>query len=110
MVVDEILEGKFHTGDGSLEFSCPRITLSLHADTVCEGAFFVYGPEGAVTEGTVTASDLRMTCVTKRFGGSEDEILYRFDAAGMEAGQEVSGSFCVVSNRGEYRLQPRENP
>ena len=56
MVVDEILEGKFHTGDGSLEFSCPRITLSLHADTVCEGAFFVYGPEGAVTEGTVTAS------------------------------------------------------
>lgn len=104
MVVDEILEGKFHTGDGSLEFSCPRITLSLHADTVCEGAFFVYGPEGAVTEGTVTASDLRMTCVTKRFGGSEDEILYRFDAAGMEAGQEVSGSFCVVSNRGEYEL------
>lgn len=104
MVVDEILEGKFHTGDGTLSFSCPRVTLSLQADTVCEGSFFVYGPEGMVTEGTVTASDLRMTCVTKRFGGSEDEILYRFDAAGMEAGQEVSGSFFIVSNRGEYAL------
>ena len=87
MVVDEILEGKFHTGDGTLSFSCPRVTLSLQADTVCEGSFFVCGPEGMVTEGTVTALDLRMTCVTKRFGGSEDEILYRFDAAGMEAGQ-----------------------
>lgn len=104
MVVDEILEGKFHTGDGSLDFSCPRVTLSLQADTACEGSFFVYGPEGMVTEGTVTSSDLRMTCVTKRFGGSEDEILYRFDAAGMEAGQEVCGSFIVVSNRGEYEL------
>ncbi|MDE6404666.1 MAG: hypothetical protein K2M20_03310 [Lachnospiraceae bacterium] len=104
MVVDEILEGKFHTGDGSLDFSCPRVTLSLQADTACEGSFFVYGPEGVVTEGTVAASDLRMTCVTKRFGGSEDEILYRFDAAGMEAGQEVSGSFSIVSNRGEYEL------
>lgn len=104
MIVDEILEGKFHTDDGSLEFSCPRVTLSLQADTACEGSFFVYGPEGAVTEGTVAASDLRMDCVTKRFGGSEDEILYRFDAAGMEAGQEVSGSFFIVSNRGEYEL------
>lgn len=104
MVVDEILEGKFHTGDGSLDFSCPRVTLSLQADTACEGSFFVYGPEGAVTEGAVAASDLRMTCVTKRFGGSEDEILYRFDAAGMEAGQEVSGFFSIVSNRGEYEL------
>ena len=104
MVVDEILEGKFHTGDGSLDFSCPRVTLSLQADTACEGSFFVYGPEGVVTEGTVSASDLRMTCVTKRFGGSEDEILYRFDAAGMEAGQEISGSFSIVSNRGEYEL------
>lgn len=104
MVVDEILEGKFHIDDGSLDFSCPRVTLSLQADTVCEGSFFVYGPEGAVTGGTVTASDLRMTCVTKRFAGSEDEILYRFDAAGMEAGQEVSGSFFIVSNRGEYEL------
>lgn len=104
MVVDEILEGKFHTGDGSLDFSCKRVTLSLQADMACEGSFFVYGPEGAVTEGTVATSDLRMTCVTKRFGGSEDEILYRFDAAGMEAGQEVSGSFSIVSNRGEYEL------
>ena len=104
MVVDEILEGKFHTGDGSLDFSCPRVTLSLQADTACEGSFFVYGPEGMVTEGTVTSSDLCMTCVTKRFGGSEDEILYRFDAAGMEAGQEISGSFFITSNKGEYEL------
>ncbi len=104
MVVDEILEGKFHVGDGSLEFSCPRVTLSLQADTACEGSFFVYGPEGALTEGEVCASDLRMECVSTRFGGSQDEIFYRFHADGMEAGEEVSGSFHMISNRGEYYL------
>ncbi len=104
MAENGILDGKFHTDDGSLRFSCPRVLLSLQADTACEGSFFVRGPEGAVTEGTVMASDLRMTCVTKRFGGSEDEILYRFDAAGLEAGEEVKGFFSVISNRGEYEL------
>ncbi len=104
MVVDEILDGKFHAGDGSLEFSCPRVTLSLQADAACEGSFFVYGPEGVVTEGEVSASDLRMECVATRFGGSQDEIFYRFHAAGMEAGEEVSGSFHIISNRGEYYL------
>jgi len=104
MVVDEILDGKFHVEDGSLEFSCPRVTLSLQADAACEGSFFVYGPEGVVTEGEVSASDLRMECTSTRFSGSEDEIFYRFHAVGMEAGEEVSGSFHIISNRGEYYL------
>lgn len=104
MIVDEILDGKFHVDDGSLDFSCPRVNLSLQADSACEGSFFVYGPEGRMTEGRVSASDLRMECVTKRFGGSEDEIFYRFDATGMEAGEEVSGLFYIISNRGEYYL------
>ncbi|MCM1414600.1 MAG: DUF5717 family protein, partial [bacterium] len=104
MVVDEILDGKFHVEDGPLTFSCPRVELSLSAGSVCEGSFFVYGPEGLVTEGRVQASDLRMECVTERFGGSEDEIFYRFDAVGMEAGEAVSGSFHLISNRGEYYL------
>lgn len=104
MIVDEILDGKFHADDGTLEFSCPRVTLSLQADTACEGSFFVYGPEGALTEGKVSASDLRMECVSTRFGGSEDEILYRFHADGMEAGEEVTGAFHIISNRGEYYL------
>ncbi len=103
-VIEEILHGKFNFESGSLDFSCPRIELSLHADTACEGFFLVYGPEGQVTEGHVTSSDLRMECVTRTFSGSQDEILYRFDAAGMEAGEEVRGSFHVISNHGEYYL------
>ena len=50
-VIDEILSGNFMFDKGSLDFSCPRIDLSLYADTVEEGSFSISGPEGRVTEG-----------------------------------------------------------
>lgn len=103
-VVEEILNGKFNAGNGSLDFSCPRIELSVYADTVVEDFFVVYGPEGRMTEGHVVSSDLRMECMTQTFGGSQDEIHYRFDAHGMEVGEEVKGAFNVISNQGEYYL------
>ena len=103
-VIEEILNGKFNFDSGSLDFSCPRIELSLHADEIVEDFFTVYGPEGHMTEGYVVSSDLRMECITNGFGGSRDEIHYRFDAHGMEAGEEVRGAFNIISNQGEYYL------
>ena len=103
-VIDEILSGNFMFDKGSLDFSCPRIDLSLYADTVEEGSFSISGPEGRVTEGYVVSSDVRMTCVTHSFSGSQDEILYRFDASGMEEGEEAKGVFHIISNQGEYYL------
>ena len=101
---EEILNGKFNVGNGSLDFSCPRIEISLHADAVAEDFFTVYGPEGQMTEGYVVSSDLRMECMTQSFGGSQDEIHYRFDSHGMEVGEEVKGAFNVISNQGEFYL------
>ena len=101
---EEILNGKFNGGNGSLDFSCPRVDISLHADTVTEDFFTVYGPEGQMTEGYVVSTDLRMECMTQSFGGSQDEIHYRFDSHGMEAGEEVKGAFNVISNQGEFYL------
>lgn len=103
-VIEEILNGKFNFDNGSLDFSCPRVEISLHADETAEGAFTVYGPVGRMTEGYVVSSDLRMECVTQSFSGSQDEIQYRFDAHGMEEGEEVKGAFNIISNQGEYYL------
>lgn len=103
-VVEEILNGKFYYDNGSLDFSCPRIELSLHDDEAVEGSFTVYGPPGRITEGYAVSSDLRMECITKRFGGSQDEIHYRFHAQGLEAGEEIRGAFNLISNHGEYYL------
>ncbi|MBD5476432.1 MAG: hypothetical protein HDR17_10730 [Lachnospiraceae bacterium] len=103
-VIEEILNGKFNFDNASLDFSCPRIEISLHADETAEGSFTVYGPVGRMTEGYAVSSDLRMECVTQSFSGSQDEIHYRFDAHGMEEGEEVKGAFNIISNQGEYYL------
>ena len=102
--VEEILNGKFNVGNGSLDFSCPRIELSLYAGEASGGSFTVYGPEEGLTEGSVLSSDLRMVCLTQSFSGSSNVIEYRFDSQGMEAGDEVKGAFSIISNHGEYYL------
>lgn len=103
-VVHEILEGNFKFDSGSLDFSCPRIELSVLPDQIVEGSFTVYGPEGVVTEGKVVSSDLRMKCLTPAFGGSQDEIFYQADTSEMKAGDEIKGAFHIISNQGEYYI------
>ncbi|MCM1387027.1 MAG: DUF5717 family protein, partial [Bacillus sp. (in: Bacteria)] len=103
-IIREILEGKFRYDNASLNFSCPRIELSMQAGENREGSFVIYGPEGVLTEGYVISTDLRMECLTASFSGSQDEIFYRVDAAGVKAGEEIKGDFHIVSNQGEYNL------
>jgi len=103
-VIQEILNGNFKYTGGALDFSCQRIELSVHAGEIVEGSFTVYGAPGVLTEGTVVSSDLRMTCLTDSFGGSQDEICYRFDASGALSGEEIKGAFHMISNQGEYYL------
>lgn len=100
--VDKILSGEFSVNTHSLDFSCPRIELSVRPNEQYEGSFTVFGPEGQVTEGRVMTNRLRMRCLTEKFYGNEEEIAYCFDASDMEEGECVKGEFSIISNRGEY--------
>lgn len=102
--VDRILAGEFHKDNHFLDFSVPRIELAVHGGEICEGSFFIYGPEGCLTEGSVTSGSLRMKCLTEKFAGSGEEISYQFDASDMEEGETVKGEFCIISNQGEYSI------
>ena len=62
--VDRILAGEFNTDNHFLDFSTPRIELSVHGDESVQGSFFIYGPENCMTEGSVTSSSLGMKCLT----------------------------------------------
>lgn len=100
--VDKILSGEFSVNTHSLDFSSPRIELSVRPDERYEGSFTVFGPEELLTQGRVSADRLQMKCLTEKFYGSGEEILYCFDAANLEEGEVVKGAFRVISNRGEY--------
>jgi len=103
-IIDQILEGNFDYENGSLDFSCLKIDISLHRGESCEGSFRVYASTENFTAGRVTSSDLRMECLTEEFVGTDEEIAYCFHGEHMEEGEVVKGNFYIVSNRGEYYL------
>lgn len=103
-IIDQILEGNFDYENGSLDFSCLKIDISLRRGENYEGSFRVYAPAGNFTAGHVTSSDLRMECLRSEFVGTDEEIAFRFHGEYMEEGEVVKGNFYIVSNQGEYYL------
>ena len=102
--ITNLLEGNFDYENGSLDFSCTKLELTLYRDEKEEGSFRVYGPKGRLTKGKVFSSEPRMQCLTKDFVGEEEEILYIFDGTGLEEGDVLKGEFYFISNQGEYYL------
>ena len=94
--VDRILAGEFNKENRFLDFSTPRIELSVHSGEVSEGSFTIYGPKNQLTEGRVSSSRLRMKCLTENFTGYEEEISYQFDAADLEEGECIRGEFSII--------------
>lgn len=103
-IINQILEGNFDYENGSLDFSCLKIEISLHRGEDYEGSFRVYAAPGKFTAGHVTSSDLRMECLTEEFVGTNEEIAFCFHGKYMEEGEVVKGNFYIVSNQGEYYL------
>ena len=103
-IIDQILEGNFDYENGSLDFSCSKIELSLLPGEVCEGSFRVYANRVFTAVGSIMSSDMRMECLTEEFQGGEEEIFYRFHGENLEEGEVVKGNFYIVSNQGEYYL------
>lgn len=103
-IINQILEGNFDYENGSLDFSCAKIEISLHKGEVYEGSFRVCGTQGQFTSGTVLSSDLRMECLTTEFVGCNEEIAFRFHGEKLEEGDVVKGNFYIISNHGEYYL------
>lgn len=103
-VIERILEGDFAYENGSLDFSCTKLELTIRQGECREGSFRIFGERGRLTQGRVLSSDGRMECMTADFVGSEEEIFYRFHGEHLEEGEVVKGEFYVISNQGEYYL------
>lgn len=103
-VIERLLREEFDYERGSLDFSCPRLELTIEKGETAEGSFTVYGLPGKLTKGRITTSDMRMECLTPEFCGNEEQIQYCFHSEGMEEGDVVKGEFFVISNQGEYYL------
>lgn len=103
-IINQILEGNFDYENGSLDFSCAKIEISLHQGEQYEGSFRIFAPQGQFTSGTVISSDLRMECLAGEFIGGDEEIPFCFHGENLEEGDVVKGNFYIISNQGEYYI------
>lgn len=103
-IINQILEGNFDYANGSLDFSCSKIEISLCSGEQYEGSFSIYASQGTYANGTVISSDFRMECLTQEFVGDGEEIFFRFHGENLEEGDVVKGNFYIVSNQGEYYI------
>lgn len=103
-VIEQLLEGNFEYENGSLDFSCTKLELTIKQGESIESSFKILGDSGRYTHGTVSSSDSRMECLTTEFVGTEEEIFYCFHGEDLEEGDVVKGEFFVISNQGEYYL------
>lgn len=103
-IINQILEGNFDYENGSLDFSCAKIELTLKKGERYEGSFRILSSSEGFTGGKVISSEMRMECLTPDFTGGDEEIFYCFHGEELEEGDVVKGCFNVVSNLGEYYL------
>ena len=97
--------------DGIFEYDSPKMAVSttsiMEAVEECayfSGSFFVESLSGEEIEGTVLASHVRMWCKEPHFKGKKCEITYEADLRGLSYGEEVRGSFTLLTNGGEITV------
>lgn len=103
-VINRLLEGNFDYENGSLDFSCSKLELTIKKGECAEGSFRILTGGGRYTQGSVISSDGRMECLTQEFVGNDEEIAFCFHGENLEEGDVVKGEFYVISNQGEYYL------
>lgn len=108
MDLEEILQKyvneEFEYADSSLDFSCPKIEISIKRGEVYKGSFQVLGSKEKETKAKIYSSSVRFVCATDSFEGNEVIIPFQFDSVGMEEGEVLKGEIGIVSNKGEYYL------
>ena len=63
-ILDRILGGNFDYENGSLEFSCSKIEISLSQGTAYEGSFHILSASEGYVKGSVISDHLLMECIT----------------------------------------------
>ena len=103
-ILDRYIDGKFEYETGSLDFSTPKIELTIHKDEVLKEQFIIHTIGEQRAEGYVLSSHIRLQCQQKTFSGQDCAITYIFDSKGMDEGEVLKTEFCIISNLGEYYI------
>ncbi len=102
--IQKLAEGIFENNDPEIRLSTTSIREVVGECAQFSGHFFVESLSGEDVEGYVYPSHVRMKCPATRFSGKKCRIDYEVNLRGLAFGDEVSGTFTLITNGGEFTV------
>ncbi len=97
-----LARGVFQYEDEQISLDKSEISANVCEDSVTDMSF-AYSA-GRSVKGVIWSSNERVTLKDNMFSGTEGTIEYSVDSTGLTDGDTFSGSFDIVSNAGEYKI------
>lgn len=102
--INRLARGIVDGGVPGLMIKPERLEGSLGAGQTVKGEFLVQSTNDLYIKGLVYSSNERVRAVNDAFGGLRSHIIYEVDTRYMEDGDEIKGSFYLVTNGGEREI------
>ena len=102
--INRLARGIVDGGVPGLMIKPERLEGSFGAGQTVKGEFLVQSTNDLYTKGLVYSSNERVRAVNEAFGGLRSHIIYEVDTRCMEDGDEIKGSFYLVTNGGEREI------
>lgn len=92
-----------NTGE-SLILSESRLELTVSGNEILSGEISVAAQTDTPVRCLFYSSHYRMQCLVAELYAAKGELPYRFDARGLDEGEEIRGEFSIISSALEYRI------
>ena len=102
--INRLARGIIDNGSPELVLTPERVEASVPAGEVIRGEILVSSGNNLHIKGLVYSSHERVRVVNSAFGGLRNRIIYEVNVDFSEHGDEIKGSFYLVTNGGEREI------
>ncbi|MBS5283302.1 MAG: hypothetical protein KHY46_05435 [Clostridiales bacterium] len=102
--INRLARGMIENGMPSLVIKPDGIEGTVAPGDVIRGEITVNSGNGLYIKGLVYSSNRRVHVKNEAFGGLRNRIIYEADSSYLEHGDEIKGSFYLVTNGGEREI------
>ncbi len=102
--INRLARGIIDNGSPELVLAPERVEASVPAGEVIRGEILVSSGNNLHIKGLVYSSHERVRVVNNAFGGLRNRIIYEVNVGFSEHGDEIKGSFYLVTNGGEREI------
>lgn len=102
--INRLAKGIVDSQNPEIQIIPERLEEQIPAREMIRGEINLISLNGLNMKGLVYSSHYRVNVLTEAFGGLRSRILYEIDTTYLEDGEQIRGSFFLVTNGGEKEI------